>query len=538
MRWGGGATQEQGQAESREEVHVMGSNSAHLCRLPAVLMAALMAAQSAAIPTAQQQPSTSSAQAWNGVVPVHCTHRKISIVPVALSGFTNAFYVNISSPKNICSSVDGPGISHSGHIGLHGDSDAPKRLFFWYFQAEHDAESAPIIMTIGGGPGTSGMMNPMLAQGPCVSNENGVAPNPNRWTEHFNLLALDHFSTDLLAVQPVGIGFSYGTLVKNSRDAAIDAYDFLQKFFHLYPHLRRNKFILSGGSYGGTYVPHIATVIHEQNLALASGKGHPGAVHINLESMMISNPLSDATSHFSWFLQTTCYGRVEMYNTSTCAEMYQRLPNCLDSIRFAEQVPGWSVERRAAAHDMCWGMRGGDMHGTVGEVVRKKCIEDEDDPLGCLPGGFRSAQTFFNNPDVKAALGVADNLNFSMSSQEVFMEFAKRGDIMQAAYLLYEPLLTAGIRLLHYVGAQDANCNPHGIMSFLKLLQSPFQEEFLRAPDVPWPSADEATVRVVGEGAGNMTWILIDGAGHFVAHDQPKLVKSTVEHWVWNVPFN
>jgi hypothetical protein len=88
-----------------------------------------------------------------------------------------------------------------------------------------------------------------------------------------------------------------------------------------------------------------------------------------------------------------------------------------------------------------------------------------------------------------------------------------------------------------YVGAQDANCNPLGIMSFvrpshskkksipdshirpqLKLLQSPFQAEFLVAPDIPWPTADsdEATMRVVGEGAGNMTWILIDGGGHFV----------------------
>jgi hypothetical protein len=50
----------------------------------------------------------------------------------------------------------------------------------------------------------------------------------------------------------------------------------------------------------------------------------------------------------------------------------------------------------------------------------------------------------------------------------------------------------------------------------LKLLQSPFQDEFLRAPDVPWPTAEDATVRVVGEGAGNMTYILIAEAGHFV----------------------
>ncbi|KAF7364768.1 SET domain-containing protein [Mycena venus] len=102
--------------------------------------------------------------------------------------------------------------------------------------------------------------------------------------EHFNLIALDH---------PIGVGASYGT---------------------------HKSIILAGGSYGGTYVPHIATVIHEQNIALAAGKGQPGVVHINLETMMVSNPLSDATSHFGWLLQTRCYDVPDMYNASTCAD--------------------------------------------------------------------------------------------------------------------------------------------------------------------------------------------------------------------------
>ncbi|KAF7364772.1 SET domain-containing protein [Mycena venus] len=175
------------------------------------------------------------------------------------------FFANITSPMNICSSPQGPAVSHAGYIGLKGDSETtPKRSFFWYFEAEHDAEDAPIILTVGGGPGSSGMLNPLLAQGPCLVAENGTVPNPNRWTEHFNLIALDH---------PVGVGASYGTLVNNSRSAATDVYDFLQKFFHLFPHLVQNQFILTSGSYGGTYIPHIATVIHEQNIALAAGKG-------------------------------------------------------------------------------------------------------------------------------------------------------------------------------------------------------------------------------------------------------------------------
>ncbi|KAJ7127660.1 Alpha/Beta hydrolase protein [Mycena epipterygia] len=142
---------------------------------------------------------------------------------------TETFYANVTSPTNICPATRGPGISHSGYIGLRGDSEtAPKRTFFWYFEAEHDSETAPIIMTMGGGPGASGMLNPMSEEGPCLAGKNGTVPNPNRWTEHFNVIALDH---------PVGVGFSYGTKVNNSRSAAIDAYDFLQKFFRLFPHL-------------------------------------------------------------------------------------------------------------------------------------------------------------------------------------------------------------------------------------------------------------------------------------------------------------
>ncbi|KAJ7738412.1 alpha/beta-hydrolase [Mycena metata] len=439
----------------------------------------------------------------------------------------DSFYSSVTSPKDICPAVHGDAISHAGHIGLKGDSESePKRLFFWYFEAEHDAENAPIILTIGGGPGTSGMSNPLSAQGPCLVTENGTVPNPNRWTENFNLIALDH---------PVGVGYSYGTLVNNSRTAAVDVYDFLQKFFRLFPHLSQNQLILSGGSYGGMYIPHMATVIQEQNLAIAKGKGLPGAVPINLESMMVSNPISDATSHFAWLLQMRCYNVPDMYNASTCAELFEVLPTCLDSIRFAQEGP-WVPERHVAAQTICGRLNAGDNHGTVAEDVRRKCYSTE--PLGCLPPSFEWLPMFLNRAEIKDALGIPNHLNFAVLSSPVSDEFEKYGDIIQSAYLLYTPLLTAGIRLLHYVGAQDANCAWPGVFSFLKLLPSPFQDEFLRTPDVPWPKEEDATVRVVGEGAGNMTYILVAQGGHFVARDQPALVKSIVDHWVPNAPFH
>jgi hypothetical protein len=39
--------------------------------------------------------------------------------------------------------------------------------------------------------------------------------------------------------QPVGVGFSYGSRINDSRTAAYGVYDFLQKFFILFLHLAR-----------------------------------------------------------------------------------------------------------------------------------------------------------------------------------------------------------------------------------------------------------------------------------------------------------
>jgi hypothetical protein len=39
----------------------------------------------------------------------------------------------------------------------------PARLY----NARHDPENAPVVMVFGGGPGTSGMLSPLLGQG-CV----------------------------------------------------------------------------------------------------------------------------------------------------------------------------------------------------------------------------------------------------------------------------------------------------------------------------------------------------------------------------------
>ncbi|KAJ7172259.1 alpha/beta-hydrolase [Mycena filopes] len=458
------------------------------------------------------------------------------------------FYANVTQPRGICPSVNGDASSYAGYIGLAGDAeDSPRRSFFWLFEAEEDAPNAPIILTFGGGPGTTGMSRPLSSQGPCILTPNGSIPNPDRITQHYNLLALDH---------PIGTGLSYGRMVNNSRDSALDVYDFLQKFFILFPHLVKNQFVILSGSYGEKYIPNVATVIQEQNEAIASDQ-HTGAVRINLESLMISNPTSDPLAHYRWLLYFYCELHT-VYDEETCAAMYRKLPECLDLIDTSLQYTGFSeaanAARRVARTNCNYIAWGGDTHGVMIENVHTTC--NETNTLDCLPH-FKWLDRYFHDPVVLGALSIPAFVNFTALSDVVEAEFAVTADVqvdpfnrfsflltprrMIPTHQLYEPLIAKGIRVLHFIGALDGNCAWPGVLSFLKLLKTPFQQEFVHAPDVPWPTADSraATVRAVGgvTGAGNMTYVLIADGGHFPQQDEPALVKDLMEHWIDNRPW-
>ena len=77
--------------------------------------------------------------------------------------------------------------------------------------------------------------------------------NPYSWTKNANMLYLE---------SPKGVGFSYCEGVKTSsacvntdESTALDAYEFLVNFFNLYPEFKTNRFLITGESYAGIYIP-------------------------------------------------------------------------------------------------------------------------------------------------------------------------------------------------------------------------------------------------------------------------------------------
>ncbi|KAL6820407.1 Alpha/Beta hydrolase protein [Trichoderma sp. SZMC 28015] len=106
----------------------------------------------------------------------------------------------------------------SGYVGMprnllnkipdvHVDYDI--NLYFWYFEARHNAEDAPTSIYLGGGPGYTALDS--MSGFPCIigSDSNSTTLNPFSWNNHVNMLYIE---------QPVGTGFSYSRLVNGTLD--------------------------------------------------------------------------------------------------------------------------------------------------------------------------------------------------------------------------------------------------------------------------------------------------------------------------------
>lgn len=296
----------------------------------------------------------------------------------------------------------------SGYLDVAED----KHLWFALFESRSNPAKDPLQLWLNGGPGCSSSTGLLFELGPCrIANKGeSVVPNPHSWNNKANLLFLD---------QPVNVGYSYGDAdVNNTPAAAEDVYAFLQLFLQKFDKYSKLPFHVSGESYAGTYIPRIGAVIHEKNMQLAQrAVAGNGAVHVNLDSLLIGNGLTDPKAQFGSSPDFMCDKNINPYalfknDSSTCTSLRAKAKTCTSLIDACYKYESRLTCLPAAIQ--CWSGVYGPAQDSGKNLydLRRDCDRspDADGPL-CYRE-MEWMEVYMNKPEVKKAFGAERDVQF------------------------------------------------------------------------------------------------------------------------------
>ncbi|CAE6393393.1 unnamed protein product [Rhizoctonia solani] len=418
---------------------------------------------------------------------------------------------------------------YSGYLDVAED----KHLFFWFFEARNNPETAPVVIWLNGGPGCSSAMGLFFALGPCSIGKDGQNTTVNEWSwnTNANLLFID---------QPAGVGYSYntGTDVSDSFVAAEDMWSFLQLFYKRFGQYA-GELHVAGESYGGTYVPHIAHVIWKNNQKLGT---HDELVKVNLTSILIGNGkcLTNPSFQFPVLYDWWCgSGKWPVYDPDggMCKQLARDIPVCQRLVQSCEDYDTDIVCGMASM--FCFDRTLGQLResGLNPYDARMKCDHKEDSE--CYDAS-RWIPTYLNNPEVKNELGGHRDVVFESCNKVVYENFLKSGDATRNSATLLPELIDDGVRMLIYAGDADLLCPGTGQIPWMEHLNTIFQQDFIDSPVVDFRARNRTAgfVRSTGgsKEAGQIAYVEIFEAGHMAPHDQPDAALDMFNRWIWNEP--
>ncbi|KAF0913270.1 hypothetical protein E2562_021922 [Oryza meyeriana var. granulata] len=188
------------------------------------------------------------------------------------------------------------GVSFAQFAGyVNVDRKHGRKLFYYFVESPYDAASKSLILWLNGGPGCSSLgFGAMEELGPFRVNRDGKTLSRN------STLGTTVMANMIFLESPAGVGFSYSMNSSNYSDAgdqrtAEDTYVFLVNWLR-FPEYKGRDFYIAGESYGGHYVPQVATIITFVNHLFDE-------TPFNLRGIFVGNPLLDDYKNDEGFLE-------------------------------------------------------------------------------------------------------------------------------------------------------------------------------------------------------------------------------------------
>ncbi|KAI0635994.1 serine carboxypeptidase [Trametes polyzona] len=412
-----------------------------------------------------------------------------------------------------------PGVNQASG---YADLDEDNSLWFWFFEARENPETAPLTLWLQGGPGGSSLVGLFQEHGPCLINNDttSVRYNPFSWTTFL--------SPRIYLDQPIPTGFSQGTRdFNNSLDAAKDAWNFMQILFadDRFSKFKDSEFGIWTESYGGHFGPIFARYFLDQNAAITSGSA--AGVPINLKVLGIGDGLTDPLTQYESYLNYSQFNPYVYFPTAT--------NDTLASVNQSWSEPGGCRDQIVQCYDTSDPTICGAAHINCDADVAHRLVgaRNEDYILaGIFDPAFPPDITqYVNDTARKARIGAEGNF------QEVNtgVLFAFSSEWMQNSVPALESVINDGVRTALYVGDADYQLNYFGVEAMLDKMNTAVSAE--------WAKQEFSNFTVNGEpgglykNAGNLHYVRVFGAGHEVAAYKGETALQLFSQIVKNEPF-
>lgn len=400
---------------------------------------------------------------------------------------------------------------YSGFVEVEKETDS--NLFYWFFRDEQQAENAPLVFWINGGPGSSSMLGNLHENGPLrlirdASNKIVVhSLNNQAWTAVANMVYVD---------QPIGVGYSYGhRKVTEGKQIGEYIIKFFKGFYEKHPEMKNRKLYISGESYGGKYLPGIAVSIIDYNANVGENERIP------LKGVMIGNGFTDPLSHRLTIRQLALtIGHIQ-FDSIPELDMVEK--RCLDANGLKEENTYHNCSAVASfISHMNGGMNSYDSRWPDTNSTQDKANLNE----------------YLNDPEVLTQLHCESSHKkqiYNSNNSTVFDNFMSDGMV---SYIdEHEKILDHNLTLLLFSGQFDSRDGPYGTQEWLKQLKWKGMKQFNASSRnlYFYISDDNKEIRIGGnfKKYKNLSLLVVYAAGHMVPSTQLALSRNMLSDIIY-----
>lgn len=381
-------------------------------------------------------------------------------------------------------------------------------------ESQNDPSVDPVVIWLNGGPGSSSFLGFFEENGPYkIHQDSGeeieLQQNPFSWNINATYIMVD---------QPAGTGLSYARkdCYATTEALAMDQLSGgIRKLLHSTPcekYIGLPLYVFSE-SYGGHYVPELATRILEGN--------RDGEAYINLQGIGIGdgwvNPIVSSSTYGQFAYS---HGLIDEAQKSHVDSLYE---NCSKAIIATLPTPSRKSDVICNKIEEYISAVSGGVN-----VYDVRDFEDYD---------FESIGGYLNLPEVREALhldcsnnSTADDCPMWAASSAKVGYLLERGEEGSTAPLF--PALISSLRVLVYNGIFDMDCNFMGTDKWLSQLDWPNQQKWNALGRTPWYIGDGKTIAGHMRSLGNLTQLTILNAGHLVPMDAPDVALSMLNTFI------